>query len=94
MKLRHAQDAFGKADFIKTTYTDYQDFLVGVEDALKILSIMLTSKSIADTIEAIKVFKLLKQYGISKADQGIRKMLTLVYSKDDQIVNVVVETYE
>ena len=44
---------------------------------------MLSSKSIQDTIEAIKVFKLLKQYGISNAEEGIRKMLTLIYSKDD-----------
>ena len=36
----------------------------------------------------------MKQYGIHQAEEGIRKMLTLIYSKDDQVVNAVVETYE
>jgi hypothetical protein len=39
-------------------------FLVGVDEGLKLLTMMLSSKSTQDTIEAIKVFKLLKQYGI------------------------------
>jgi hypothetical protein len=30
----------------------------------------------------IRVFKLLHQYGLPQASQGIRKMLTLIFSKE------------
>ena len=73
---------------------DYEKFLQGVDDALGKLMMMLSSKSQGDTIEAIKVFKLLYQYGIKDSKNGIKKMLTLIFSKDESIQNAVVETYE
>ena len=93
-KYKEAQDAFTKADFIKNTYEDYELFLLGVDEGLKLLIKMLSSKSTQDTIEAIKVFKLLKQYGIQDSEMGIRKMLTLVFSKDESVQNAVIESYE
>lgn len=57
---KEINEEFSKADFIKTTYSDYELFLLGVDDALKILELMLSSRTQGDTIEAIKVFKLLK----------------------------------
>lgn len=43
---------------------------------------MLSSKTIQDTVEVIKCYKLLNKYGLSFAGEGLRKMLTLVFSKD------------
>ena len=88
------EDAYNKADFIKNTYSDYNLFLIGVDESLKLLIMMLSSKSSQDTIEAIKVFKLLYQYGIMNARIGIKKMLTLLFSKDDNVRNTVVDVYE
>ena len=68
--------------------------MIGVDESLKLLIMMLSSKSSQDTIEAIKVFKLLYQYGIMNARVGIEKMLTLLFSKDDNVRNTVVDVYE
>lgn len=43
---------------------------------------MLSSKTVLDTVEVIKCYKLLNKYGLSFAEEGLRKMLTLVFSKD------------
>ena len=91
---KEIEDAYNKADFIKNTYSDYNLFLIGVDESLKLLIMMLSSKSSQDTIEAIKVFKLLYQYGIMNARIGIKKMLTLLFSKDDNVRNTVVDVYE
>ena len=56
-----------------------------MDEALKLLLMMLSSKSTQDTIEAIKVFKLLFQYGVANSEEGIRKMLTLIFSKDESV---------
>ena len=49
---------------MKHIYYDYRVFLKGVKEAQVLLVMMLPSKSIADVVEAVKVFKLLKQSGI------------------------------
>jgi len=41
----------------------------------------------------IRVFKFLHRYGFQHTELGIRKMLTLVYSKDQQVVNAVIDCY-
>jgi condensin complex subunit 1 len=42
----------------------------------------LSSKTIQDTVETIKVFRLLYTYGVQESIFGIKKMVTLVFSKD------------
>lgn len=54
---------------------------------------MLSSKSIQDTVEVIRCYKLLNKYGLPFAPEGLKKMLTLVFSKDQQVITQVVETY-
>ena len=54
---------------------------------------MLSSKSTQDTVEAIKIFKVLHLYGIQNAEKGLRKMLTLVFSKEDSVINEAINTY-
>ena len=53
-----------------------------MDHAGPLLVAMLSSKSIVDTVEVIRVFSFLRAYGFDFCEEGIRKMLTLVYSKD------------
>ena len=53
-----------------------------MDDAGILLVMMLSSKTIQDTVEVIRVFKFLHRYGFEHSERGIKKMLTLVYSKD------------
>lgn len=64
------------------------------QEALDILNQLLFSKSVQDTIEVIKLFQLLSRYGIVSLDHGIRKILLLIFSSDEQIVGAVVDTYQ
>jgi len=54
---------------------------------------MLSSKTIQDTVEVIRCYKMLHRYGLSFTNEGLRKMLSLVFSKDAQVVSQVIETY-
>lgn len=65
-----------------------------MDDAGALLVLMLSSKTILDTVEVIKVFKFLHKYGFSHTKDGIRKMLTLVFSKDAQVSNAVIDCYQ
>lgn len=53
------------------------------QEALEILNKLLYSKSVQDTIEVIKLFQLLSRYGIENADDGIKKILLLIFSGDE-----------
>ena len=64
-----------------------------MDEAGKILKQMLGLKTIRDTVEVIKCYKLLYKYGLGFAEQGLRKMLTLVFSKDAQVASAVIETF-
>lgn len=64
-----------------------------MDESGRILKQMLSSKTIQDTVEVIRCYKLLNKYGLSFAGEGLKKMLTLVFSKDAQVANQVIETY-
>lgn len=70
---------------IKNTFTDYLEFLKLMDDSGRVLKQMLSSKTIQDTVEVIRCYKLLNKYGLSFAGEGLKKMLTLVFSKDQQV---------
>lgn len=55
---------------------------------------MLSSKTIQDTIEVIKCYKQLHRYGLSFTYTGLKKMLTLVFSKEQSVAKEVVECYQ
>lgn len=64
-----------------------------ISEAGRILKQMLSSKTIQDTVEVIRCYKILYKYGLSFAQEGLRKMLTLVFSKDNQVSQQVIEIY-
>ena len=91
---REYREASSKADFIRQQYDDYKQFIEGVEEAAGVLESMLSSKSVQDTVEAVRTFKLLRIYGFQAAESGLRKMLTLLFSKEDAVAREAVATYE
>jgi hypothetical protein len=81
-QLRKQQEIVSNAENVKNTFLEYSRFLMLMEDSGKVLKQMLSSKTIQDTVEVIKCFKILNKFGLSFAGEGLRKMLTLVFSKD------------
>ena len=94
MKLRRQQELVENSDTVKNKYFEMGKFLTQMDDAGNHLIKMLSSKSILDTVEVIKVFQFLYRYGFQHTEAGIRKMLTLVYSKDKQVVEAVIMCYQ
>ena len=92
--VKKQQELLENTEFIESTFFEYGKFLTKMDDAGELLVMMLSSKSILDTVEVIRVFKFLHPYGLPHTNTGIRKMLTLVFSKDKQIVDNVLETYK
>ena len=86
-------------DSVSTTEEIYNNsfelgkFLTKMDEAGPVLVMMLSSKTIADTVEVIRVFKFLHRYGFAHTEIGIRKMLTLIYSKEQAVVNAMIECY-
>lgn len=92
-QTRKQQQIVADSENIKNTFLEYQRFLGLMEESGKLLKQMLSSKTIQDTVEVVKCYKLLNKYGLSFAAEGLRKMLTLVFSKDVAVAQSVVETY-
>jgi condensin complex subunit 1 len=84
-EAKEVQEMLEQTNILMQSYQEYEEFLDIVGDAVQFLAQLLSSKTIPDTIETIKVFRLLYQYGIKDAKLGIKKMLTLVFSKDASV---------
>ena len=91
--MREQLNMVTDTETVKNSYFELGKFLTKMDDAGMLLVMMLSSKTIQDTVEVIKVFKFLHRYGFQHTEVGIRKMLTLVYSKDAQVVGAVVDCY-
>lgn len=93
-KAKEQLDTFTKSEFLYNSYKEYLEFFNGIEDSANTLVLLLSSKSVGDTVEAIRSFKLLKSFGFVCAEKGLRKMLTLVFSKEESVAREASETYE
>ena len=83
------EEAAGKKEYTQ----QLGQFLTKMDQAGPLLVTMLSSRSIVDTVEVIRVFSFLHGYGFDFCPAGIRKMLTLVFSKDQQVQNAVIDCY-
>jgi hypothetical protein len=66
-QLRKQQEIVSNAENIKQTFTEYHRFLELISEAGRILKQMLSSKTIQDTVEVIRCYKILYKYGLSFA---------------------------
>ncbi|CAH8504237.1 unnamed protein product [Schistosoma rodhaini] len=66
-------------------------FISHIQTAIKDFQSMLSSKTISDVIEAIEFFVIAKQAGIKGLENGIRLLLTLIWSQEETIKKAVIE---
>ncbi|KAJ3798640.1 non-SMC mitotic condensation complex subunit 1-domain-containing protein [Lentinula aff. detonsa] len=67
----------------KKYYADGLDFIRQMEGAILLLEQMLGSKNKAEVLEAMEFFRVAHEYQLSTAENGIRKMLHLIWNKDN-----------
>lgn len=64
-------------------YVDALAFVAVVERAVPVAAELIASSVRAEVLEAIDLFKTLHEYRVESAEMGIRRMLHLIWSKDD-----------
>ncbi|XP_076451927.1 condensin complex subunit 1-like isoform X3 [Babylonia areolata] len=65
-----------------------------IQEAVPILCQLLGSKNTSDVFEAVEFFVTSYEFGVSAALQGVRRMLVLVWSKEQSVKDAVVAAYK
>ena len=69
-------------------------FAVQMGGAVSVLCRLLASSTPSDAIEAAGLLVRLKQFGVDGADEGARRMLGLVFSRDQSVRDAAVEAVD
>ncbi|KAI0063924.1 hypothetical protein BV25DRAFT_1906937 [Artomyces pyxidatus] len=67
----------------KRYYAEGLNFIRQVEDAMNIICQLLGSTNKAEVLEAMEFFRVAHEYQFDSAEMGIKKMLHLIWSKDN-----------
>ncbi|KAL4254139.1 Condensin complex subunit 1 [Abortiporus biennis] len=67
----------------KKYYAEGLNFIRQIEDGMKIVEQLLASTSKPEVLEAMEFFRIVFEYQFDGAEAGIRKMIHLVWSKDN-----------
>ncbi|GAA6061284.1 hypothetical protein JCM10212_004690 [Sporobolomyces blumeae] len=76
-------DTLQRLRLMKRYYDDAIEFVRLIEDAVETVTELLASSVKSEVLEAIEFCKVAKEYKIEAAEQGVRRMLHLIWSKDD-----------
>ncbi|CAG8579451.1 5283_t:CDS:10 [Ambispora gerdemannii] len=82
-ELRVTNDAFTKLQLTKRFYADAVRFIHQIHTAIPTLCVLLASTNKAEVLEAIEFFVAAHTYKIEKANEGIKKMVHLIWTKDN-----------
>ncbi|CAD8143743.1 unnamed protein product [Paramecium octaurelia] len=72
---------------------EYQKFLEGMKTVITQVLQLCQSKNQADVIHSIKLFSYLQKYNYEAANQGLRRMILLVWSQDKSISQEVIKKF-
>ncbi|PIK49362.1 putative condensin complex subunit 1 [Apostichopus japonicus] len=64
-----------------------------VQEAVPILCQLLVSKTNSDVLEAVSFFVSAFEFGVTNSQEGVRKMMVLVWSKEEAVKEAVVAAY-
>lgn len=65
-----------------------------IQESVPIISQLLGSKNTSDVLESIEFFVTSYEFGLSVAIIGIRRMLVLIWSKEQGVKDIVVAAYK
>jgi len=84
-----------EARFLKlyTYYNDAVQFIREIHRSVPIICELLGSKNASDVLEAIQFFVTATSFNVEKAHDGLRKMLMLVWSKENNIREALLKAY-
>ncbi|XP_029436445.1 condensin complex subunit 1 [Rhinatrema bivittatum] len=83
-----------KQEMLVQYLRDAFNFAIRIEEALVVISKMISETAVSVVQEVIEFFVTVSQFGVSQAVVGIRKMLPLVWSKEAGVREAVVNAYK
>ena len=83
-----------KQTFLVNYLKDSLAFTVTLNEALPTVCTLLGSKQISDVQEAINFFVTAFEFGLLNAMLGVRKMLSLIFSREQNVQSAVVAAYK
>ena len=83
-----------KQKFLVNYLKDSMNFITGLNEALPTICTLLGSKQISDVQEAIGFFVSAFEFGLYNAMIGVRKMLSLIFSREQAVKAYVVAAYK
>ncbi len=83
----------GHTCFAQAESAKEEDFIKIIDDSIPYLNLVLSSKTQHDTKETVRVLTLLYQFGINSASTGIKKMLNLIFAKEEKIQVCVLNSF-
>ncbi|KAK0538110.1 condensin complex non-SMC subunit Cnd1 [Tilletia horrida] len=92
--LQAAQESMSQADadklmkmrLTKRYYADAIHFIKQIEGAMPVLSQLLVSTNKAEVLESMEFFRIAHEYRLEGAQEGIRKMVHLIWTKDNTLI--------
>ena len=75
-------------------FQDSLTFIGQIEKAVPVVCQLLGSQNTTDVMEAIEFFVTSFEFGVANAMMGIRRMLVLIWSKENNIKDAVVAAYK
>ncbi|KAL9940062.1 hypothetical protein V8E36_000767 [Tilletia maclaganii] len=92
--LQAAQENMSQADadklmkmrLTKRYYADAMHFINQIEGAMPVLSQLLVSTNKAEVLESMEFFRIAHEYRLEGAQEGIRKMVHLIWTKDNNLI--------
>ncbi|GAA5989443.1 hypothetical protein JCM10908_000476 [Rhodotorula pacifica] len=76
-------DTLQRLRLTKAYYTDAISFIESLEGAMDTVTELLASSVKSEVLEAIEFCKVAKEYKLEASEQGIRRMLHLIWTKDE-----------
>ncbi|GAA5907855.1 condensin subunit YCS4 [Sporobolomyces salmoneus] len=76
-------DTLQRLRLTKKYYTDAISFIEAIEESMDTVTELLASSVKSEVLEAMEFCKTAKEYKIEAAEQGVRRMLHLIWSKDE-----------
>ncbi|GAC94074.1 condensin complex subunit [Pseudozyma hubeiensis SY62] len=70
----------------KRYYTDAIAFITQIETAMPNLTLLLASTNKAEVLESMEFFRVAHEYRLSGSAEGVRKMVHLIWTKDNALV--------
>uniref|UniRef100_A0A6B2KWU1 Uncharacterized protein n=1 Tax=Arcella intermedia TaxID=1963864 RepID=A0A6B2KWU1_9EUKA len=74
-------------------YKECCSFISEIHKSIPLVCELLGSKNVTDVVEAIKYLEACVRFYLDRARVGIRKMLTLIWSKEETVRKAVVDSY-